>query len=239
MGRKLGRGLSPLFGEGTGSPSNTKLPEPWPTSIPSGSLIHPAIWPQQIWAENWGLCPCRGGEVGPHLTQCGQGRGLPACQGTSGSVQPFGHSARTSKTDRQDIQRSDSIGRTVLQTVAQKLSSNRQTCATRCVTPTVLQSVLMSSSKERVRIVALCIGTCASGVKLLQLIVTDHIDGSFKTYHFESRRQTSSDAPVALFTARRNARIANAVLATAIPSVCPSVHPSVRHTPVLCQNDCM
>jgi len=35
------------------------------------------------------------------------------------------------------------------------------------------------------------------------------------------------------FTARRNARIANAVLATAIPSV----RPSVCHTPVLCQND--
>jgi len=38
-----------------------------------------------------------------------------------------------------------------------------------------------------------------------------------------------------VFTARRNARIASAVLATAIPSV----RPSVRHTPVLCQNDCM
>jgi len=37
-----------------------------------------------------------------------------------------------------------------------------------------------------------------------------------------------------LFTARaRNARIASAVLATAIPSV----RLSVRHTPVLCQND--
>ena len=34
-------------------------------------------------------------------------------------------------------------------------------------------------------------------------------------------------------TARRNACIASAVLDTAIPSVCPSV----RHTPVLCQND--
>jgi len=44
-----------------------------------------------------------------------------------------------------------------------------------------------------------------------------------------------------LFTAHRNARIASAVLATAIPSVClsvrPSVRPSFRHTPVLCQND--
>jgi len=43
------------------------------------------------------------------------------------------------------------------------------------------------------------------------------------------------------FYSARNARIASAVLATAIPSVCPSVclsvRPSVRHTPVLCQND--
>ena len=57
--------------------------------------------------------------MGPHLTQCGQGRGLPACQVSSWSVQPFGHSARTSNTG-QDRQRTDSIGRTVLQTVAQK-----------------------------------------------------------------------------------------------------------------------
>jgi len=64
--------------------------------------------------------PLGEGELGPHLTQCGQGRGLPACQISSWSVQPFGHSARTSKTDRQDRQRTDIIGRTVLQTVAQK-----------------------------------------------------------------------------------------------------------------------
>jgi len=42
-----------------------------------------------------------------------------------------------------------------------------------------------------------------------------------------------------VFTARRNARIASAVLAIAIPSVRLSVRPSVRHTPVLCQNDGM
>ena len=42
-----------------------------------------------------------GGELGSHLTQCGQGRGLPACQVSSWSVQPFGHSARTLQTDRQ------------------------------------------------------------------------------------------------------------------------------------------
>ena len=30
-------------------------PGPRPASIPSGILIHPAIWPQQIWADNWEL----------------------------------------------------------------------------------------------------------------------------------------------------------------------------------------
>jgi len=25
--------------------------------MPSTILIHPAIWPQQIWAENWGAMP--------------------------------------------------------------------------------------------------------------------------------------------------------------------------------------
>jgi len=43
------------------------------------------------------------------------------------------------------------------------------------------------------------------------------------------------------FYSARNTRIASAVLPTAIPSVRPSVRlsvcPSVRHTPVLCQND--
>jgi len=45
--------------------------------------------------------------------------------------------------------------------------------------------------------------------------------------------------PIVIFTARRNARVASAVLAMVISSVCPSV--SVRpylHMPVLCQNDC-
>jgi len=33
-----------------------------PTSIPSGILIHPAVWPQYSWAKKWGLlCPFRGG----------------------------------------------------------------------------------------------------------------------------------------------------------------------------------
>jgi len=46
---------------------------PRPTFLPIGILIHAAIWPQQIWAENWGLCvPLEEDELGPHLTQCGQ-----------------------------------------------------------------------------------------------------------------------------------------------------------------------
>jgi len=37
---------------------------PRPTSVPSGILIHPAIWPQQIWAKNWGLRPFWEGGAG-------------------------------------------------------------------------------------------------------------------------------------------------------------------------------
>jgi len=82
-----------------GSPSNTKSPGPRPTSIPSGILIHPATWPQQMWDENWGeLCPFGGREVDPHLTECGQGWGLPACQVSSRSIQPFGHNTPTLQT---------------------------------------------------------------------------------------------------------------------------------------------
>jgi len=45
-----------------------------------------------------GCAPLEEGELGPHLTQCGQGRDLPACQVSSSSIQPFGHSAPTSQT---------------------------------------------------------------------------------------------------------------------------------------------
>ena len=46
-------GLRPLFGEGAGSTSNTMSLGPKSTCIPSGILIHPAVWPHQTWAENW------------------------------------------------------------------------------------------------------------------------------------------------------------------------------------------
>jgi len=108
-----------------------------------------AIWHKVAWAEaylytKWhldlcsnlaatygpkigeGSAPIWGRELSPHLIQCGQSQILPACQVSPCSVQPFGHNTPTSQTDIQDRQtgqrghRSDSIGRTVLQTVAQK-----------------------------------------------------------------------------------------------------------------------
>ena len=42
----------PLFG-GRGVPSYAMSPKPRPTSVPSGTLIHAAVWLQQTWAENW------------------------------------------------------------------------------------------------------------------------------------------------------------------------------------------
>ena len=85
--------------EGAVSPCNTMWPEPRRTFIPSGILIHPAVWPQQTWAENWAAtCPFEGVELGPHLAQCGLGRGLPRYQVASWSIQPFGHNRHGPKT---------------------------------------------------------------------------------------------------------------------------------------------
>jgi len=45
--------------------------------------------------------PLWGGELGPHLTQFGLGRGLPPYQMASWSIQPFGHNTPTLQTDGQ------------------------------------------------------------------------------------------------------------------------------------------
>jgi len=45
-----------------------------------------------------GCAPLGDGELGPHLRQCGEGRGLPAYQVSSWPIQPFGHSTPTSQT---------------------------------------------------------------------------------------------------------------------------------------------
>jgi len=65
-----------------GFPSNTMSPGPRPTFVPIKYTINPAVWQQQIWAENWGCAPFWG-ELGPHLTQCGRSRVLPPCQVSS------------------------------------------------------------------------------------------------------------------------------------------------------------
>jgi len=48
MGRKERAAVPLFFGGGNGSPSNTMWPGLRPTSIPSGILIHPAIWPEYM-----------------------------------------------------------------------------------------------------------------------------------------------------------------------------------------------
>ena len=45
-GPEIGWGGCAFFLGVAGSPSNTKLPGPRPTSIPSGILMHAAVWPQ-------------------------------------------------------------------------------------------------------------------------------------------------------------------------------------------------
>ena len=92
-----------------------------PTALPSGILIHPAIWPQHICVEKLGASSPFGGlgaQLGPNLTQCGQGRGY---RHAKFHLNPSNHLATIHQRYRQtDRQRSDSIGRTILQTVTQK-----------------------------------------------------------------------------------------------------------------------
>jgi len=46
IGRKVGGAAVPLSVGEARSPSNTMSPGPRPTSVPSGILIHPTVWPQ-------------------------------------------------------------------------------------------------------------------------------------------------------------------------------------------------
>ena len=59
-GQNWGGGLSPFWEEELG-PHVTQCGLAEATFVPSGILIHPAVWPaQQTWAEIWGLCPLFG-----------------------------------------------------------------------------------------------------------------------------------------------------------------------------------
>jgi len=79
MGRNLG-GLCPLFGRGSWVPIQHSVA--WADAYLHSILIHPAVWAQQTWAENWveALPPFGEGELGLHLTQRRLGRGLPLYQ---------------------------------------------------------------------------------------------------------------------------------------------------------------
>ena len=94
----MGGGSAPFGGGGARSPFNTKSPGLRPSSIPSYSLIHAATWPQQIWAENWGLCPFGGGEVGPSNTMWPGTR--PTCMPSFILMRPTVWQQCTNVTDR-------------------------------------------------------------------------------------------------------------------------------------------
>jgi len=81
MGRKLGA-VSVLAGGRARSPCSTMQPGPRPTIVPSGILIHPAVWPQiNRHGPKFGdgvLCPL-GVELGPNQTQCCPSDTLSTC----------------------------------------------------------------------------------------------------------------------------------------------------------------
>ena len=132
MDRKVGAAVPLVWG--AGSSCNTMWPGQRPTPVPSGILIHVAVWLQHM-GQNWGCyAPFWGRGAGSpsniewpgprptcmpsfiliHLTVWPQYTNRPTLQ-----------RERDRQTDRQtgqDRQRSDRIGRTVLQTVAQKLN---------------------------------------------------------------------------------------------------------------------
>ena len=95
MGQKEGAAVPLSRVGGAGSLSNTMSTRLRPTSVPSGILMHTAAWPQSTWAENWGLCqplPRFGEQLGPHLSQCDLGRGLPPYEVAPWCIQPpFGY----------------------------------------------------------------------------------------------------------------------------------------------------
>jgi len=74
-----------------------------PGSFPSIFLV--VRLPKNIMLEAWNKtsdlssAAFFGRGAGPHLTQCGQGGGLPACRFSSWSIQRFGHNTPTLQTD--------------------------------------------------------------------------------------------------------------------------------------------
>jgi len=103
---KIGEGAPPPFGEGKRGPhlTQSRLARGL-APCRRGILIHAAIWPQQIWAENWGLCPFREGELSLPNTMWPGPR--PTCMPSFILTRPsptVWHNTPTSQTDRTDRQ---------------------------------------------------------------------------------------------------------------------------------------
>ena len=98
------------------------------TFLPSGILIHRATWPQQILCENWGAVPLWQGGPGSSPSNTVWPGPRPTCSLPSfilihPTVWPQYINVtnrQDRRRDRTDRRRSDSIERTVLQTVAPK-----------------------------------------------------------------------------------------------------------------------
>jgi len=87
MGRKLWGEVAvpPFWGGGAGYPSNTMWLGLSPTYLPTKWHLDPSshLATTDMGRKLGVSAPLEVGELGPHLTQCGQGRGLPACQVSS------------------------------------------------------------------------------------------------------------------------------------------------------------
>jgi len=111
MGQKL-KGANSFGGGGASSPSNTMSLGSKPISTSSGILIHPAIWTQQIWTENWGLCTFVGGAPGSPSNTMWPGP-RPTCMPSFVLIHPTvwpqytNITDRTGQTDRQTTERYD------------------------------------------------------------------------------------------------------------------------------------
>ena len=118
MGCKLGREPHLLFEEGEWGTNLTQ--SRLGRGLPPYEVASWAIWPQQIWLKiGEGLCPFGGGRAGSPSNIMWPGP-RPTCIPSFILVRPTVWPQCTNITDRQQ---SDSIRRTVLQTVAQKLTS--------------------------------------------------------------------------------------------------------------------
>jgi len=124
-----------MFFGGAGSACNTVSPGPRPSSVPRGILIHPAVWPQLTWAENWGAVPFEEGGPGSPSNTMWPGRDLHAkfhldpstvwSQYTNVTDRQTGQDRQTERTDRQTTDRWHRANRfwaTVCKTVRPMLS---------------------------------------------------------------------------------------------------------------------